>query len=168
MFSIFNNVHKAKKATQEHNKAQAQAAENAADIEKTARSTGTSPHTALDSMTLSQAHRDAGMHHRIRNESRKGRALSPRRPGLGKLAERQGSSSDLSITSVMDGASLDGDGLHPPLQPPPGENAYRHSTFEALANMRLRFGGGVNSPRDRGKGRIPLSMTPASSITGTG
>lgn len=34
MFSIFNNVRKAKKAAQEHNKAQAQAAENAAGIEK--------------------------------------------------------------------------------------------------------------------------------------
>lgn len=34
MFSIFNNVRKAKKVAQEHNKAQAQAAENAAGIEK--------------------------------------------------------------------------------------------------------------------------------------
>lgn len=84
---------------------------------------------------------------------------------MSKLVERRGSSSDLSITSVMDGSSPDGDGLRPPLQPPPGENAYRHSTFEALVNTRPRFGGGVNSPRDRGKGRIPLSMTPASSIS---
>jgi hypothetical protein len=119
-------------------------------------------------MTLRQVHRDADMHHRIRNESRKSRALSPRRPGLSKLVEHQGSSSDLSITSVMDGASLDGDGLRPPLQPPPGENADRHSTFEALANTHPGFGGGVNSPRGRGKGRIPLSMTPASPISGTG
>jgi hypothetical protein len=87
---------------------------------------------------------------------------------LSKLLERQGSSSDLSITSVMDGASLDGDELRPPLQPPPGEDAYRHSTFEAPANTRPRFGGGVNSPRGQGKGRIPLSMTPASPISGTG
>jgi hypothetical protein len=107
------------------------------------------------------------MHHRIRNESRKSRALSPRRPGLSKLVERQGSSSDLSITSVMDSASLDGDGLRPLLQPLLGENTYRRSTFEALANTRPRFGGGVNSPRGRGKGRIPLSMTPASPISGT-
>lgn len=61
-------------------------------------------------MTLSQAYRDADIHHRIRNESRKSRTLSPRRPGLSKFLERQGSSSDLSITSVMDGASLDSDG----------------------------------------------------------
>ena len=86
---------------------------------------------------------------------------------MSKLVERQGSSSDLSITSVMDGASLDGDGLRPLLQPPPGVNAYRHSTFEALVNTRPRYRGGVNS-RGRGKGRIPLSMTPASSISGTG
>jgi len=32
MFSIFNNVREAKKAAQEHSKAQAQAAENAAGI----------------------------------------------------------------------------------------------------------------------------------------